>query len=105
MILDHEWLAALAGLTDHSPGIVSSVIGIVLYAALRDGIPYYRRKRNGNPGNPGNHSIAKRVLACEAAITEVRDACTRTDERWKAQEKFNDRLEEHVKNFYKRFGK
>lgn len=108
MIADHQWLAAASNLVEHSPGIVSSVIGIVIYALLRDGLPAfmaYRRRRNGNPGNPGNSNSAERLLACEAAIGEVRDACTRTDERWKAQEKFNDRMEEHVKNFYKRFEK
>ena len=101
MIADHQWLAAASNLVEHSPGIVSSVIGIVIYALLRDGLPAfiaYRRRHNGNPGNPGNSNSAERLLACEEAIT-------RTDERWKAQEKFNDRMEEHVKNFYKRFEK
>lgn len=105
MILDHEWMVAAAGLVEHSPGIVSSVIGIVLYALLRDGIPYYRRRRNGNPGNPGNGTNSQRLLACEKAINKVKEACARTDERWIAQEKFNNRMEKHVENFYKRFEK
>ncbi len=106
MILDHQWMAAAAGLVEHSPGIVSSIVGIVLYALLRDGLPYYRRKRNGNPGhNPGNGTISQRLLSCEKAINKVKEACARTDERWKAQENFNNRMEKHVENFYKRFEK
>jgi len=109
MILDHEWIAAAAGLVEHSPGILSSIGSIVVYALLRDGLPAfnaYRRRRNGNPGhNPGNGTISQRLLGCEKAINKVKEACARTDERWKAQEKFNDRMEEHVKNFYKRFEK
>lgn len=110
MILDHEWMAAAAGLVEHSPGIVSSVVGIVLYALLRDGLPAfnaYRRKRNGshNPGNPGNSGIADRLLACEEAVGEVKQSCTRSETRWEAQEKFNNRMEKHVENFYKRFEK
>ncbi len=92
MILDHELMAAAAGLVEHSPGIVSSVVGVALYALLRDGVPAfnaYRRRRNGNPGhNLGNGTISQRLLACETAINKVKEACARTDERWKAQESF-----------------
>lgn len=106
MILDHELLTAavdgLKGLAEHSPGIVSSVGGLALYILLRDGIPYYRRKRNGNPGNS---NLGERVLGCETAIVVVKESCARTDERWIAQEKFNNRMEKHVENFYKRLEK
>lgn len=95
MILDHEWIAAAV---EHSPGWLSS-IGLVFYILVREfGIPYYRRRHN----NPGNHSLAKRVLGCEAGIGEVREACVRADERWKSQEKINDRMEDDVKGIYRR---
>ena len=107
MILDHEWMAAAANLAEHSPGIVSSVIGIVLYALLRDGIPYYKRRRNGghNPGNPGNSALAERILGCEKAIAKVREACARTDTRWEAQAGFNARMEKHIEKIYERIDK
>ena len=110
MILDHEWMAAAADLVEHGPGIVSGVIGVVLYALIRDGLPRYKRWREnsanpGNPGNPGNHSIAKRVLACEAGIGEVREACARADERWKAQADHNKRMEKHIEKIYERIDK
>ncbi|KKN66897.1 hypothetical protein LCGC14_0466720 [marine sediment metagenome] len=105
MILDHEWMAAAAGLVEHSPGIVSSVIGIVLYALLRDGIPYYKRKRNGNPGNPGNLLLAERLLACEEGIREVKEACARADERWNAQRDFNKRVDKHFERIHDRLDK
>ncbi len=107
MILDHE-LLTVAGLVEHSPGIVSSVVGVALYALLRDGLPAfnsYRRRRNGNPGhNPGTH-IAERMLACEEAIGEVKKSCTRTETLWEGQKEFNKRMEKHIENFYKRFEK
>ena len=104
MILDHQWMAAAAGLVEHSPGIVSSVIGIVLYALLRDGLPWYRRRRNGgNPGhNPGNHLLAQRLLACETAINEVKESCTRSETRWEGQKEFNKRMEKHVEKIHAR---
>ena len=104
MILDHEWIATLAVFTEHSPGIVSSVIGIVLYALLRDGIPYYRRKRNRG-SNPGNHSLTERVLACEVSIDEVKDFCSRADERWNAQRDFNKRVDKHFERIHDRLDK
>ena len=106
MILDHEWvtaaLEALQGLTEHSPG-TASLGGLLLYILVRDGIPYYKRRRNGSH-NPGTH-LAERMLACEKTISKVKESCARTDERLKAQEKFNDRMEKHVANFYERFDK
>ena len=107
MILEHELMAAAANLVEHSPGIVSSVVGVVIYALIRDGLPKYKRWRNGghNPGNPGNHLLAERILGCETAIVAVKESCARTDERWIAQEKFNNRMEKHVENFYKRLEK
>ena len=107
MILDHEWMAAAAGLVEHSPGIVSSVIGIVLYALLRDGLPAfnaYRRRRNGghNPGNPGNSGIGDRLLACEDGISEVKQSCTRTETLWEGQKEFNKRMEKHVEKIHAR---
>ena len=108
MILDHEWLALAAGLAEHSPGIVSSVIGIVIYALLRDGLPAfiaYRRRRNGNPGNPDNSNSAERLLACEGAINEVKKSCTRTETLWEGQKEFNKRMEKHIEKIYERIEK
>ena len=106
MILDHQWMAAAAGLVEHSPGIVSSVIGIVLYALLRDGLPAfnaYRRRRNGNPGhNPGNSDLVQRVTACEADLKAVKDFCSRADERWKSQAEHNKRMDKHVEKIHAR---
>ena len=99
MILEHEWLTAaleaLQGLSEHSPG-TASLGGLLLYILVRDGIPYYKRRRNGS-SNPGTH-LAERMLACEAA-------CTRSETRWEAQENFNNRMEKRVANFYERFDK
>ena len=109
MILDHEWLAALAELTDHSPGIVSSALSIAIYALLRDGVPRFKRWRyeraNGrSPGhNPGNEALTARVSTCEGELKEVNDFISRADERWKAQADHNKRMEDHVKVFYKKF--
>ena len=112
MILDHEWMAAAAGLVEHSPGIVSSVVGIMLYALLRDGLPRFKRWRyernghTGNPGhNPGNHLLAQRLLACETAINEVKESCTRSETRWEGQKEFNKRMEKHVEKIYERIDK
>ena len=106
MILDHELMAAAAGLVEHSPGIVSSVVGVVIYALIRDGLPWYRRRRNGNPGhNPGNHLLAQRLLACETAINEVKESCTRSETRWEGQKEFNKRMEKHVEKIYERIEK
>lgn len=91
MIAEHELLKGLAG---HSPGI-ASFVGLVLYILLRElALPYYRRKHN----NPGNHSLAERVLDCEAA-------CTRSETRWEAQGNFNKRMEKHVEKIYERIEK
>ncbi len=99
MILDYELMAGgVQGLSEHAAG-AASFGALVLYIFLRElGIPYYRRRHN----NPGNNSLAKRVLGCEAGIGEVKEACVRADERWKSQEKFNDRMEDHVKGIYRR---
>lgn len=108
MILDHEWMAAAADLIEHGPGIISSIVGIVLYALLRDGIPYYKRRRNGshNPGNPANnYLLAGRLLACEEAISEVKEACARADERWNAQRDFNKRVDKHFERIHDRLDK
>ena len=112
MILDHQWMTAAAGLVEHSPGILSSVVGIVLYALLRDGLPAfnaYRRRRNGNPGhnpgNPGNSGIANRLLACEEDIGQVKEACARDDERWIAQRDFNKRVDKHFERIHDRLDK
>ncbi len=105
MILDHQWLAAASNLVEHSPGIVSSVIGIVIYALLRDGLPAftaYRRRRNGNPGNSNS---AGRLLACETSIDEVKESCTRTETLWEGQKEFNKRMEKHVEKIYERIDK
>lgn len=105
MILDHEWMAAAAGLVEHSPGILTSIGSIVLYALLRDGIPYYKRRRNGNPGNPGSHAVAERLLACEKAINRVKESCTRSETLWEGQKDFNARMEKHIGNIYEKFDK
>ena len=108
MILDHQWMTAAAGLVEHSPGIVSSVVGIVLYALLRDGLPRFKRWRyeranGGNPGhNPGNSALAARVTACETDLKEVKDFCSRADERWKAQADHNKRMDKHVEKIHTR---
>lgn len=100
MIADHELVTAaiqgFKGFAEHSPGI-ASFVALVLYILLRDGIPYYRRRRNGGH-NPGNHLLAERVLACEAA-------CTRSETRWEAQLNFNKRMEKHVEKIYERIDK
>ena len=111
MIADHQWLAAASNLVEHSPGIVSSVIGIVIYALLRDGLPAftaYRRRRNGghNPGNPGNnYLLSGRLLACETSINEVKESCTRTETLWEGQKEFNKRMEKHIEKIYERIDK
>lgn len=105
MILDHEWLAALAGLADHSTGNLS-LTGLIIWILIREGLPLYRRARNRNStptSNPGNSGLVERMSACEADIKEVKDFCSRADERWISQKDFNERMEGHVKNFYKKF--
>ncbi len=108
MILDHELVTAavegLKGLAEHSPGIISSVGGLALYILLRDGIPYYRRRRNGGH-NPGNLLLAERLLACEESIREVKEACARADERWSAQRDFNKRVDKHFERIHDRLDK
>ena len=112
MIADHQWLAAASNLVEHSPGIVSSVVGIVIYALLRDGLPRLRRWRyernghTGNPGhNPGNGLAAKRLHECELAIGKLNDFTSRADERWKAQGEHNKRMEKHIEKIYERIDK
>ncbi len=108
MIADHELVTAavegLKGLAEHSPGIVSSVVGLVLYILLRDGLPWYRRRRNGGH-NPGNHNLAARLLACETSINEVKESCTRTETLWEGQKEFNKRMEKHIEKIYERIDK
>lgn len=109
MILDHEWMAAAAGLVEHSPGILSSIGSIVVYALLRDGLPAfnaYRRRRNGTPhSNPGNSALAQRVTACEADVKEISDSCTRSETLWEGQKDFNKRAEKHFDKIYDRIDK
>lgn len=115
MILDHEWLAAAAELVEHSPGILTSIGSIVLYALIRDGFPRFKRWRyeranGGNPGhNPGNSTLVARVVACEtdmgevkADVSEVKDFCARADERWKSQAEHNKRMDKHVEKIHTR---
>ncbi|MEE8608680.1 MAG: hypothetical protein V3S55_13825 [Nitrospiraceae bacterium] len=105
MILDHELLTlaadALGALTEHGTGNLS-LSGLVIYVLLREGVPFYKRKRNHNPGNS---NVADRLLTCEKALGKVKEFTDRADERWKAQAKFNDRMEEHVKVIHARLDK
>jgi hypothetical protein len=106
MILDHEWLKALAELTEHTPGMITSVIALVIYALLRDGLPRYKRwrvERNSPPSsNPGNSGLGQRVTACETDLKEVTEFCSRADERWKAQADHNKRMDKHVEKIHAR---
>jgi len=106
MILDHKLVtAAIQGmkeLTEHSPGMITSVVVLVLYALIRDGLPWYRRRRNHNPNNPGNSSLAQRILACETSINEVKESCTRTETLWEGQKEHNKRMEKHVEKMHAR---
>ena len=105
MILDHALVtAAVQGmkeLAEHSPGMVTSVVALLLYALIRDGLPWYKRRRNGGH-NPGNHALAERVLACETSINEVKESCTRTETLWEGQKGFNERMEKHVEKIHAR---
>ena len=104
MILDHEWIAAAiaAGnaLTEHGTGNLS-LTGLILYVLIREGLPIYRRKRNGGH-NPGNHLLAARLAACEEAIGEVKQSCTRSETLWEGQKEFNKRMEKHVEKIHAR---
>lgn len=107
MILDHEWMAIAAGLVEHSPGILSSVGSIALYALFRDGLPWlkrWRQERNGGH-NPGNHNLAARLLACETSINEVKESCTRTETLWEGQKDFNKRVDKHFERIHDRLDK
>lgn len=105
MTMDHELLVfaadALGALTEHGTGNLS-LSGLVIYVLLREGLPFYKRKRNHNPGDS---NMAGRLLACEKAIDKIEDFTSRADERWKSQGKFNDRMEEHVKVIHARLDK
>ena len=95
---------------DHTPGMITSIVALVIYALIRDGFPRYKRWRvernGGNPGhNPGNSDLVQRVTACEADIGEVKDFCSRADERWKSQAEHNKRMEKHVEKIYERIEK
>jgi len=107
MTLDHELLTfaadALGTLTDHGTGNLS-LTGLVAWILFREVLPWYRRKRDHNH-NPGNSNVADRLLTCEEALSKVKDFASRADERWKAQAKFNDRMEEHVKVIHARLDK
>ena len=92
---------------DHTPGMITSIVALVIYALIRDGFPRYKRWRvernGGNPGhNPGNSGLIERVTSCEADIKQISDSCTRTETLWEGQKGFNERMEKHVEKIHAR---
>ena len=114
MIADHKLLTevieAAQGFGEHSPGMISSVITLAIYAFFRDGLPRLKRwkeeRTGGNPGhNPGNGLLAQRLVTCETAINDIKESCTRTETLWEGQKEFNGRMEKHIGNIYEKFDK